>query len=409
MTQLEDYRNLFVTLARREWNREEAFDAIDRFIAATEWKNRVFFDQMGKGTHRENSSEFFAVLELLRIGAMVYRAFSAYQAERKRIPKGIMIPLAARHFADLRVADLTLESACRIARRLDEQGAANAVFKGTWNRQELYSGAPVRTHDDLDLLVKREDLPKAAQALEAEGYVAGEYNAEKQQIRRIDAEEKRRLDATCHPTTYIKLAGEKETLGGQMVLACEPHTQLSAWPGDLVRRLPCIPREALLEGTRTLETPYGRIHGLSRPLCVLAMCLSIYKDALSVLAIARCTDLRLLKLCDLREYVIASSDEFLADLWRRAAQWQMVEAVELCAKHLSLIYEEDRLWNARPAGYREICDIDIQTTDGVTTDPGFSPALDGRWVEPLRERYFEPWRNFRLVVKALALRSGKAL
>ena len=360
-------RDLFCAVVRKTWQKERAFALFARLSALQGWHTAV------------------RVAVNLRVVPMFYRAVAEWRQEGgEAIPEEAYRVLQDRAARVIERCDILLELASSISEQLGQEEITHAVLKGPWTQVSMYGLQQRRQFSDIDVLLSREDLRALGDVLGDLGFICGKYDhSQRRIIPHSRATRFRQMLLFSHPAIYRKI--HRTADGHCHILLVEPHHDI-CWPGRGGVRLPPIPTPFLLS-KRELARHNGKVvWGLDPVRSLICLCVSIYKDANSILNIRDGTDCRLCKLCDVHEYVL-SGDCCLASVWRLAREYRFEQSVELVAKYLQILYGSSLLWDVRPPSYVKQCDVDAY---GLAA--GFEHAAGGQWRQPLEKRLFDPER-----------------
>lgn len=184
-----------------------------------------------------------------------------------------------------------LAQVAHMGRRFDEQGIKFVLLKGLTLAQTVYSlHTALRRFGDIDILVAPEDACAATAVLNNLGYVQGTYN---RKLDTVIAFPKRMLEDTdrLHLHPFIKKG----------FLEVEVHTRLEVLSSPFE-----LPTCDMLSRAQYLNlTPDLRVLGLSVEDGLLYLCVHLSREArLYYPHIQGGNDLRLIKFCDIRGYIL---------------------------------------------------------------------------------------------------------
>lgn len=216
------------------------------------------------------------------------------------------------------------EEISKIVFELNEKGVKIVPVKGAYLIPKIYKDYGMRYSGDVDFLIKYVDLNKAEKILEHMGYLKGEYSWENKNIVKISRREQIKWK------TFMS----------------NSYPLLKLTDTDLFPVYKIDFRFALSDDLRK-ETVNEIIDNYAKSGCVKAahylihLCTHFYDEAKHTADIALAKDMNLIKLCDIREYVIQmTKKEDLKELVCFAQKYGLEKQVYFTMVFLSIIYDD---------------------------------------------------------------------
>ena len=212
--------------------------------------------------------------------------------------------LMQKHYKEAELLNaVALYQVARMGQKFDEQGIKFVLLKGLTLAQTVYRRhVALRGFGDIDILVPPEDTRAVTTVLNDLGYVQGTYNRERDTI---IAFPKRMLEDTnrLHLHPFIKKG----------CLSVDVHTRLEV-PSSPFELPTC---DTLIRAQPLNLTPDLRVMSLSVEDGLLHLCIHLSTEAqLYYPNIQLGNDLRLIKFCDIRGYILYH---------RERINWEKVE------------------------------------------------------------------------------------
>lgn len=216
--------------------------------------------------------------------------------------------------------------------------------KGAYLIPNIYKDYGVRYSGDADFLIKYDDLGKAEKVLEEKGYVKGIYNSKERSITKISRREDikwKTFMSNSHP--FLKLSNSE-------LLPVYKADFRFAFDDSLNKQ----PVNEIVDAYNTsgsVKAAHYLIH----------LCTHFYDEAKHTVDIALSKDMNIIKLCDIREYIMqATTNNDLKELVCFAKKHGFEQQVYFTMLFLAVIYND---------GYEEevLADLGIENESFIYT------------------------------------------
>lgn len=268
----------------------------------------------------------------------------------------------------------------RIFRALDKSDVRYAVRKGPVLCATVYDDPGIRRMSDLDVLIERDSLPAATEALTGLGYAQGMLSPEGTRV--VPYERSTTLFWNMHLNNALpfkKPTTDPDVDVFDVDLCLDLFQRRSAGSVDIGRVLDRVAPRRICGVESFALSPLDHL---------LDICLHLYKEATSYLSIERGRDINLMRFLDVAESARVSSPELLEQLVRHATELNASRELYYALHYTAMLYPDsvpaDLLDRLAPA------DRDYLDEYGTLED------RPGRWSQGFLERLFNPDRRREL-------------
>lgn len=215
----------------------------------------------------------------------------------------------------------------RIQRILVEKGIPTAVVKGGYLIDNVYHNRKIRATNDLDMLINRKDINDVDQIMRENGYEVGTFDAKTNTVVPPDKATKLFYKTSMYNLLpYVHLNFDIPW-----------QTTVFDFSFALDFSLDTRPVNAMLDAATQLS---GKFELLPEHIFI-HMCCHHYREASGVSWKMIGKDLRLIKFCDVREFILQKMDETtLFKAIRFAKEYGLEEAVFFTMTTLQLLYND---------------------------------------------------------------------
>ena len=212
----------------------------------------------------------------------------------------------------------------KIVEELNKKGVKVVPVKGSYLIPQIYKDYGIRYSGDADFLIKYADLNKAEKILEVRGYIKGNYSRKNKNITVISRREEikwKTFMSNSHP--LIKLSGTELFPVYKVDFRFALDDRLEKQPVNEIL-------DAYIN-TNNVKVSHYLIH----------LCTHFYDEAKHSADIVLAKDMNIIKLCDIREYIIQSArKEDLEELICFAKKYKLEKQVYFTMVFLSIIYDD---------------------------------------------------------------------
>lgn len=237
-------------------------------------------------------------------------------------------------------------------------------LKGAVLLSQLYSDSGSRSVNDIDLLIRLQDVEEITSVMLALDYVQGDYDYSTSQIR-MNSREKEvswKINMNTLPT-FVKLDDSKEV---------EFFMVDFSYSLNLDKKLEPV-EEMIQQGCKGLLLPeHFLVH----------LCCHLYKEATGAIWIYTDCDINMIKFCDIREYVLQQiNEEQLIQAARFANRFGLQQPLYFTFFYLQMIYND---------GYEQgiMNLLDITDKDFVLSPSSKHSEEHYQWKKTFWERLF---------------------
>ncbi|MEX3616920.1 nucleotidyltransferase family protein [Paenibacillus glucanolyticus] len=224
--------------------------------------------------------------------------------------------------------ELYLMELKKIAKEFSKMGLKCVPLKGAQLISQMYRNLGIRTVNDMDCLVDRQDVREVRKIMNDLGYVEGEYNKKTRVIEKVTREK-----ALLWQTSMNNLLPFLKLQDSQYAEITQFDFSYSL-DLDLLNE----PVEYMLSRTRAFEND---MYYLNEADFFLHQCCHHYKEASNASWVALNSDLNLIKFCDVREYILQfMNEDHLKDAVELAKRFGLQEAVYFTLFYLKEIYND---------------------------------------------------------------------
>lgn len=211
-----------------------------------------------------------------------------------------------------------------IVELLDDNNVKVIPVKGAYLIPQIYKDYGVRYSGDADFLIRYEDLEKAEKILGEKGYIKGNYNFKERSISKISRREDikwKTFMSNSHP--LIKLSDSE--------LFSTYKVDFRFALDDSLRKQPINEILDTYISSGQVKAAYYLIH----------LCTHFYDEAKHSADIELTKDMNIIKLCDIREYIIqVTTSNDLKELVCFAKKYGLEKQVYFTMLFLFLIYND---------------------------------------------------------------------
>lgn len=183
-----------------------------------------------------------------------------------------------------------------ILREFEKYNLVVPILKGNLLASMVYPALETRIYNDLDLLMKMEDVGPVTKALEGIGYIQGHYDEEKKMIVEATRKEKMLQQMASHELQEFQKLGDSAF--AKLIQADVNHDIL--WKGNCPYK---IPTKDLIDRAIAI-----RINGVTGYMLdyidnIIQLSCHLYKEATLMMWISDLRDLKIYKFADLHMYI----------------------------------------------------------------------------------------------------------
>jgi hypothetical protein len=200
-----------------------------------------------------------------------------------------------------------LQKLGEILREFEKNNVTVPVLKGNLLASLVYPTIESRIFNDLDMLMKLDDVDPVVKALENLGYIQGNYNEKKDEIVEVSRKEKVLHQMATHEIhQFLKLSGNKFA---KVVEVDVNHDIL--WKGNCPYK---VPTKDLIGRAIPVEINNVKGYMLDYIDNIIQLSCHLYKEACLMIWISSLKDLKIYKFADLYMYIRKFSDQIDWDL-----------------------------------------------------------------------------------------------
>ena len=237
-------------------------------------------------------------------------------------------------------------------------------LKGAWLIANMYKDYGIRSINDLDYLIRYQDIDQIDNLMKRNGFYTGKYDRDTKEIK-INSRKKEiawKLKMNNVPT-YVKKAES---------LAVESYDIDFSFSLNLDKRLEPVEEMILQSNNGYLKPAHFFVH----------LCCHLHKEATGAIWILHESDLNLIKFCDVREYVIQHMNrEDIQEAIQFSNHFGLSNSIYYTVFFLKEIYED---------GYEDEILTSVETSDATQLDSFGESDFDSRkvWSKSFWERVF---------------------
>lgn len=211
----------------------------------------------------------------------------------------------------------------KIAEVLEASSIRYALLKGAYLAKHIYPDYGLRNMNDMDILVDHADVPRITLAMKELGYCQGDYDKPTRTIREVSR------------TKQILWKNKMNNMYPFLKIADSDY--INCFKLDF-----CFSLDLDLKKQDVRDMLERAEGGVLQPAdFFLHLCCHFYKEATNLAWIYNVNDLTLIKLCDIREYILARMDEVsLRETMTQANKLGYREAVYYTLYYLKSIYND---------------------------------------------------------------------
>lgn len=223
---------------------------------------------------------------------------------------------------------LMLSELENISQQFEKENIPCIPLKGAFLIPNLYVDFGIRTVNDMDVLIRRNDAMKVRKIMNSLGYVEGEYDREKNEVKRVSREKSILWQTKMNNLLpFLKLQESEYAPVIQLDFSFSLDLELKSEPVEQMIT-------NAVRGNR-------HFHYLQPADFFLHQCCHHYKEASNASWVLLNSDLNLIKFCDVREYVLKFMNaEQLREAVQKAEQFGIKEAVYFTLYYMKEIYND---------------------------------------------------------------------
>jgi hypothetical protein len=184
----------------------------------------------------------------------------------------------------------------KVLAAFDQAGVVVPIVKGNLLATLVYPALETRIFNDLDLIMKPDDVARVTKALEGAGYVQGHYDEEKGVIVEATRKEKMLQQMVSHELQEFQKLGENRF--ASLIQVDVNHDIL--WKGNCPYK---VPTQDLIERALPVEIEGARGYMLDYIDNIIQLSCHLYKEATLMMWITDLRDLKIYKFADLYLYI----------------------------------------------------------------------------------------------------------
>jgi hypothetical protein len=189
-----------------------------------------------------------------------------------------------------------LSKLTEILREFEKYNLVVPILKGNLLASLVYPAIETRIFNDLDLLMKIEDVAPVTQALEGIGYIQGHYDEETKTIVAATRKEKMLQQMASHELQEFQKLGDSSF--AKLIQADVNHDIL--WKGNCPYK---IPTQDLIGRAITVKIDGAKGYMLDYIDNIIQLSCHLYKEATLMMWISDLRDLKIYKFADLHMYI----------------------------------------------------------------------------------------------------------
>jgi hypothetical protein len=183
-----------------------------------------------------------------------------------------------------------------ILREFEKYNLVVPILKGNLLASTVYPALEARIFNDLDLLMKIEDVGPVTKALEGIGYIQGHYDEEKKTIVEATRKEKMLQQMASHELQEFQKLGDSAF--AKLIQADVNHDIL--WKGNCPYK---IPTKDLIDRAIAIQINDAKGYMLDYIDNIIQLSCHLYKEATLMMWISDLRDLKIYKFADLHMYI----------------------------------------------------------------------------------------------------------
>jgi hypothetical protein len=233
-------------------------------------------------------------LNMFRYNLKKFNLFNTLEQELKRLMDTQWAVFGERN-------NCYLQKLGEILKEFEKHNVIVPVLKGNLLASLVYPTIESRIFNDLDMLMKLDDVDPVVKALENLGYIQGNYDEKKDEIIEVSRKEKVLHQMATHEIhQFLKLSGNKFA---KVVEVDVNHDIL--WKGNCPYR---VPTKDLIGRAIPVEINNVKGYMLEYIDNIIQLSCHLYKEACLMIWISSLKDLKIYKFADLYMYIRKFSD-----------------------------------------------------------------------------------------------------
>ena len=296
-----------------------------------------------------------------------------YNAEKykidKHVPSSVKYIYDIYKYSEVKRNKAIIDSAIEIQQLLQDNDVKVVPLKGLILSHEIYEGLSMRHMNDMDFLIKYDDIKKVQPILEQIGY----------QVAKIDSVNKKLIPYS-----------REEQIAWSMYMNNHP-------PFSKVTDNPIIPllildfsfsldfkRDFNVVNSMVENSKYNdayEFNSLNSADFFIHLCCHIFKEATNAIWVLHYQDINLIKFCDAREYLLKNnSEEWRNEVISKSIKYDTVEAVYFTIYHIIELYNDNI--------EEYLQDLNIQNKDFLYSFGKREFGIETKWRKTFIERLF---------------------